>query len=219
MLFTQPRIVIVEDEAAFADTLRIALGRARGLRVVGQAATPDEARRICLQEKPHAVLVDWKLGAATDGIDLIRELAPRLPRTHWLLASSFGYAEMVRRADEAGAKGVIDKAQTSFSQIARALRIVASGKEYYCPLSDYYRHKGAKVDSPFTELEQQILERLAWHESRSEIARALSVAPSTITRHLELIGSKLDLKDAPAMGLIISTARDRGALPRLPTDC
>ncbi|NIR59703.1 MAG: phosphate regulon transcriptional regulatory protein PhoB [Gammaproteobacteria bacterium] len=73
---TEPRILIVEDEAAIRDMVACALSRA-GFRVE-EAGDASEARVRIADARPDLVLVDWMLPGAS-GMDLVRRLRREEP--------------------------------------------------------------------------------------------------------------------------------------------
>ena len=58
--------------------------------MVGEAATAEEAMDIALEVRPDVMLVDIAL-PGMGGIELVRELAPRLPATR------YGHAHRIDR--------------------------------------------------------------------------------------------------------------------------
>jgi DNA-binding response OmpR family regulator len=69
-------VLIVEDEEAIALAVKQLLESA-GYRVVGMAASADEAFELTEKEKPAAAVVDVKLAGLIDGISLAQELNAR----------------------------------------------------------------------------------------------------------------------------------------------
>ncbi|MFI5379277.1 MAG: PAS domain S-box protein [Tepidisphaerales bacterium] len=77
------RILVVEDEPIVADELMMRLGLL-GYRVVGGAATGNEALVLAEQLQPDLVLMDLRLTGAMDGIEAAMEI-----RRRWRLAVVF----------------------------------------------------------------------------------------------------------------------------------
>jgi CheY-like chemotaxis protein len=65
---TSRSILLVEDEAIIALDLGRKLRRA-GYRVVGTAATGEEAPAMALRDHPDVVLMDYRLAGTVDGIE------------------------------------------------------------------------------------------------------------------------------------------------------
>lgn len=75
---TERRVVIVEDEILIAEYLRD-LCTNYGVEVVGMEHDPDGAESSILRERPDFVLMDVRLGAQRDGIDVAECLNTHLP--------------------------------------------------------------------------------------------------------------------------------------------
>ena len=73
------RVMLVDDHALVRSAVRQAL-TADDLEIVGEAASADEALLLAPQLAPDVLLLDINL-PGTDGLQLLRELAPRLPTT------------------------------------------------------------------------------------------------------------------------------------------
>ncbi len=67
----RPRLLVVEDEPALRDMLRLALGQ-QGFEVQGCADVPA-ARRALAEARPDLLVLDWML-PGTSGLDFLREL-------------------------------------------------------------------------------------------------------------------------------------------------
>jgi AmiR/NasT family two-component response regulator len=74
---TQPRILIVEDEAIIAADLQRRLSR-MGCEVVGTAASGEEALRLAHSLRPELVLMDINLQGEIDGTEISQQLRTQL---------------------------------------------------------------------------------------------------------------------------------------------
>ncbi|MEO7073176.1 MAG: response regulator [Rhodanobacter sp.] len=59
-----PLVLIVEDELMIASTLELTLGM-RGYRVLGPAATVEEATQLLQNARPDVALIDYRLARTT----------------------------------------------------------------------------------------------------------------------------------------------------------
>lgn len=73
------QIVIVDDEEPVRALLSIALGTARGFRVVGEGSDGKEAVDLVAETHPDAIVLDLMMPkhGGMDAIPLIREVSPR----------------------------------------------------------------------------------------------------------------------------------------------
>jgi DNA-binding NarL/FixJ family response regulator len=73
-------LLLVDDHAAYRQSLRIALSSKSGHRVVGEAGGAREGCRLIERCKPDLAIIDFFLGDS-DGVSLARELRRRRCRT------------------------------------------------------------------------------------------------------------------------------------------
>ncbi|KFI52649.1 response regulator transcription factor [Bifidobacterium biavatii] len=94
--------------------------------------TADEAVRRALDPdaQPQVLLVDMSLGDAT-GVSVCRMIRQRTDRVALLAITAFSTDAYARRAAEAGARGIVSKAD--IPQLAKALRTVAAGGTFAPP--------------------------------------------------------------------------------------
>jgi len=104
---TQPRILIVEDEAIIAVDLERRLSRL-GCEVVGMAASGEDAVRLAALLEPELVLMDINLRGEMDGTETAQQLRTKLQLpVVYLTASS--EAAVVKRAKLTDAFGYLLK--------------------------------------------------------------------------------------------------------------
>lgn len=118
------RVGIVDDHPVFRMGLRGLLDAIDGLRVIGEAGTPEEAAEL-VAGGADVVLMDLDL-AGHSGIDLTAELLAAHPELKVLVMTMHEENEWVARAVAAGAHGYLIKSAQS-DAIERAIRTVARG--------------------------------------------------------------------------------------------
>jgi CheY-like chemotaxis protein len=110
------RVLIVDDNGAFLYAARRLLAR-EGLRVVGIAATGDEALRRVVKLRPDVVLVDIEL-ADESGFDVTRRLVDTDPDgPPVILVSTHAEEDLGELVDESPAIGFLPKASLSAAAI------------------------------------------------------------------------------------------------------
>ncbi|PST47953.1 hypothetical protein COO72_10430 [Bifidobacterium callitrichos] len=125
---------------AVVDNDRMALLALKGIlpqllpstRWAWEAQSADEAVRKALdpETRPKLLLVDMSLGDAT-GVSVCRKIRMRTDRVALLGITAFSVSDYASRVAEAGAQGIVSKAD--MPQLAQALRAVASGGVYVPP--------------------------------------------------------------------------------------
>src|SRR5687767_9788885 len=104
---TQPRILIVEDEAIIAADLQRRLGRL-GCEVVGMAASGEHAIRLAAELKPELVLMDINLQGEIDGTQAAQHFRNQMQLPVVYLTASSD-AAVVKRAKLTDAFGYLLK--------------------------------------------------------------------------------------------------------------
>lgn len=125
---------------AVVDNDRMALLALKGIlpqllpsaRWVWEAQSADEAVRKTLdpETRPKLLLVDMSLGDAT-GVGVCRKIRMRTDRVALLGITAFSVSDYAARVAEAGAQGIVSKAD--MPQLAQALRTVAADGVYVPP--------------------------------------------------------------------------------------
>jgi DNA-binding NarL/FixJ family response regulator len=75
------RVLIVDDQAIFADALRLWLDSRPGIEVVGVAHTGPEAVDLAVRNEADVVLMDVGLPGGFDGLEATRRLLALRPGT------------------------------------------------------------------------------------------------------------------------------------------
>src|SRR3954454_307509 len=122
---TRPRarrasLVIVDDPELARAGLRRLLRGARGLEVVGEAATGHEAIDLCLRLHPDLVLMDVRL-SDIDGLPATRAIRQQAPDTRVLLLTMYEASDYVAEARRAAAAGYLLKG-ISRTELLEAIR-------------------------------------------------------------------------------------------------
>jgi two-component system response regulator DevR len=102
------RVFIVEDSASVRSRLVELLGEIDGVRVVGEAQTPDDAVAGIRQTQPHCVVLDLQLIGGS-GIDVLRAVHPGSPEVAFIVLTANPTAQYRRVCMQAGARRFLDK--------------------------------------------------------------------------------------------------------------
>ena len=117
------KIVLVEDNQIFRETLELLLGKRSDLDVVASVATGQEAVDVCADLRPDVVLVDYRMpglsGAQTT--EAVLQVSPGT-RVVCLTASVSG--DEIDELYEAGAVACVAKDE-ELEQIVAAIRVAA----------------------------------------------------------------------------------------------
>lgn len=119
------RVFIVDDHPLVRRALGRLLGLEPGLRVVGEAASAEEALAQLGENLPDLLLVDFSL-PGVDGAELVRRLGRTHPGVCCLVVSSHHEALYVQAALAAGARGYVTKGDAD--GLTLAIRRVLAGE-------------------------------------------------------------------------------------------
>jgi DNA-binding NarL/FixJ family response regulator len=102
------RVVLVEDNDVFRETLELLLGLRGDLEIVASVATGQEAIEVCAELDPDVVLVDYRM-PGLNGAQTTAEVLRASPRSRVLcLTASISHEEM-HSLIEAGAVACLTK--------------------------------------------------------------------------------------------------------------
>lgn len=196
-------VVIVDDHSIFRSGLRADL--ASGIRVLGEAATVDDAVDLVLATQPQVVLLDVHLpgGAGGGGAEVIRRAAPQAPNTRFLALSVSDAADDVVTVIREGARGYITKS-ASGADVSDAARRVRDGDAVFSPrlagfVLDAFGAVAGETAEASDELdrlsarEQEVMRLIARGYSYKEVAASLFISVKTVETHVSSVLRKLQL--------------------------
>src|SRR5262245_47968142 len=122
------RVGIIEDHAIFRAGTRLILSSQPGFEVVGDAANRKEAFELAQRERPDIFLVDIQL-ATESAIDFLEELL-KVSGAKAILLTSSDSKEVIERAIEAGASGLVYKGEAP-QTLFRAIERVHAGEAWF----------------------------------------------------------------------------------------
>ena len=101
------RVMLVEDHALVRAAIRRTLD-VPGITVVAEASNAEQALATVMDHRPEVILLDIDLPGMT-GVQLVRELAPRLPETHIVMLTGSADRDDLVAAIRNGASGYLTK--------------------------------------------------------------------------------------------------------------
>lgn len=201
-------VLLVDDHPVVRSGLRAVLDT-DDVRVVGEAATGEEALMLAEHLHPDVVLCDLRLGAGIDGIRTTEALRALDPAPAVLILTTFDRDAEILGAIEAGAAGYLLK-EVAPERILEGIRRAAAGEMVLAPDLAARVLEGLRSPLPrLTERETEVLRQLATGAANREIARALFVTEATVKSHLAHIFTKLDVD---SRSRAIHVAREAGLI-------
>ena len=127
------RVVLVDDHELVIEGLKAMLARFAGrVRIVGQAASAEDALPVVTALAPDVVLCDVRLRGSS-GLDLCRQLIDAAPGSRVVLLSVYDDEQYLYQALRAGAAGYLLK-RVGGEELARSLEQVRSGETVVDPV-------------------------------------------------------------------------------------
>ena len=196
-----PTVVLVDDHELFRAGVRAELEGLVDVRA--DAGSVEEAARATLRERPDVVLLDVHMPGG-GGVEVIRQVAQKLPTQRFLALSVSDAAEDVIAVIRAGARGYVTKS-ISGEELADAVRRVRDGDAVFSPrlagfvLDAFQGELGeAEVDPELDQLtlrEREVLRLIARGYQYKEIALRLGISHKTVEAHVSAVLRKLQLSN------------------------
>jgi DNA-binding NarL/FixJ family response regulator len=213
------RILLVDDQALFRESLALLLNAQPDLEVVGEAANGQAALQQAAALRPQVVLMDLRM-PVLDGVAATRRLRADHANVQVIALTTFDDDEDVFAALRAGAIGYLLK-DVSGETLFAAVRAAARGESFLPPsiatkvvagitrMAEPPQARQQPLPHPLSERELEIVRLLAQGATNREIAAALVVAEGTVKNHLTNILGKLGARDRAQAALL---ARDLGII-------
>ena len=199
------RVMLVDDHALVRGAVREAIS-APDVELVAEASSAEEALDLALQARPDVMLVDIDLPGMS-GVQLVRELAPRLPKTRIVMLTVSTSDRDVMEAVRYGAVGYLTK-DLSPEELSAGVRSAWEGDLAMSPRTAarlvrrlVASRESRPVDPDHPTLgslslrEKEVLRRLADGLTDREIASALVISPRTVESHVSSVLHKLGVRN------------------------
>ncbi len=210
-------VLLADDHSLFRSGVVSLLRRHKGIRVVGEATTGEQAVTIACRLKPDVAVLDISMPGC-GGIEAARRIKEALPETHVLMLTVSDSENDLFRAIDVGAQGYLLKSAVP-EELARALVDVAAGGAVVCPtmasrlfkelVSLRQRPVPAPTSTLLTERETEVLRLMGRGATNKQIARQLVISENTAKMHVHHVLRKLNATNraeaaahAAAIGLV-----------------
>lgn len=202
------RVLLADDHAIVRRGLIAVLGAESDLKVVGEAATPQEAVLLARSTAPDVVLLDLQFGVGQQrGTDVIPALRQTPSQPAVLVLTTYDNDQDVTAAMDAGAAGYLLK-DSPAEELVAAVQRARSGTGAVDPrISQRLREREA--DTALSARELEVLTRVAAGRTNAQIASDLFLSQATVKTHLVHVFDKLGVTSRTEA---VARSRARGIL-------
>lgn len=201
-------VLLVDDNLEFRKGLATllsfcGLSNSVPIRIVGQAASVDQALRLIVEQHPTLMLLDLELGQELGETVLLRANEVNY-QGKTLILSAHNEDEWIFRSMRAGAHGYVVKDKVA-NQLCDAIQTVLRDQVYLPPevatrffsLFHFYagRTLQAAKSTNLTDRELQVLHWLVQGSTNEAIANHLYITVATVKAHLTAIFDKLGVNN------------------------
>jgi DNA-binding NarL/FixJ family response regulator len=197
------RVMLVDDHALVRSAIRQAI-TVDDVQVVGEASSAEEALERAPALRPDLLLLDVDLPGMS-GVQLIRELVPRLPQTKIVMLTVSTSRRDLLDAIRSGASGYLTK-DLSPEALLRSVRGIRTGDlpmpralaaQVMEDLAQVARRStaGAEELNGLSSREEEVLRLLSDGLTDREIAESLQISPRTVETHVSNVLHKLGVRN------------------------
>lgn len=215
-------VVLVDDDALVRTGLRLILGGAPDIEVLGEAADGRAGVDLVRSLRPTVVLMDIRMprldGLAATGELLADEAPPKV-----IVLTTFDTDDMVLEALRIGAHGFLLKS-THPERLVEAIRTVAGGEPMLSPSvtaqliatvtaaipgagpAELRKARAEELLRTLTEREHEVAVAIGQGWSNAEIAARLYMGVPTVKAHVSRLLTKLDAGNRTQVALVVHDA-------------
>ncbi|MDT8384392.1 MAG: UvrY/SirA/GacA family response regulator transcription factor [Gammaproteobacteria bacterium] len=189
------KVMVVDDHELVRTGITRILNDAPGIRVVGEAASGEEALDVVREKSPDVLLMDVSM-PGIGGLEATRKLVQHDPRLKVIVVSVHAEEPFPSRMMKAGASGYLTKG-CAVDEIVAAIKAVHAGERYIG--ADIAQTLALKMIpggdlSPFDALsprEMQVMLMLTQGQRLQVISDKLCLSPKTVSTYRHRLYEKL----------------------------
>lgn len=204
-------ILLVDDHAIVRQGIRQLLIDRSIARDVAEAETGVEAIAAADKKNFDVILLEISL-TDMNGIEVLKRIKRKLPRTPVLMFSMYREDQYDVRALKAGAAGYLSKTVNA-AQMVSAIQQVAAGRKYVSPamaeaLAEYVSFENEPLPhEKLSDREYQTLCMLASGKRLTDIANTLSLSVKTVSVYRSRLLEKMKLSNNAELTFYVMSNR------------
>jgi two-component system response regulator NreC len=195
-------IILADDHPVVRRGMCALLEHERDFCIVGVAADGLETVDLTERFKPDVLLLDLMMPGLS-GLEVLRILRERSPRTRIVILSMHSSSGFVVQALQNGAIGYVLKESTDES-LVHAVRETAAGRRFLSPplteiaINSYIEQSKTGPFDPhetLTPRQREVLQLAAEGKTNAEIATRLDISQRTVENHRAALMQRLGLRN------------------------
>ncbi len=192
------RLLVVDDHAVVRSGIRHMVQEMPDIEVVAEAGSGAEALGKAGSVDVDVILLDISM-PGRGGLEILKELRQRDPKTPVLILSMYPEEQYAVRALRSGAAGYLTK-ESAPEELVLAIRKVAAGGKYVSATmgerlaTTIASPVGGLIHEQLSDREYQIMCMMASGRTQTQIAEELSLSVKTISTYRARILTKTGLK-------------------------
>jgi two-component system invasion response regulator UvrY len=177
-----------------------------GIKVVGEAASGEDALKLVRDLGPDVVLMDAKM-PGIGGLEATRKLLRHNADVRVIAVTACGEEPFPSRFLQAGASGYLTKG-AAMDEMVKAIRLVHSGQRYISPdvaqelALKPFRNDSASPFDQLSEREMQIAMMIVNCQKVQEISDKLFLSPKTVNSYRYRLFEKLGINSDVELTLL-----------------
>lgn len=195
-------VLIVDDHTLLREGISKILALDAGIKVLGAAASGEEALSMAGTYRPRIILLDINLPGIS-GVETCSKIKAQYPEINIIALTIYEEDSYVFEMIKAGASGYLLK-DVGPDVLIRTIKDVAAGQYLLHPkvtrkVMHEFNRLSQIIDTSqktlLTEREQEVLKLVAQGDSNKEIASKLYISEKTVKNHITNVFQKLDVDD------------------------
>ncbi len=188
------RVLLADDHPIVMSGFALSL-QSKGIEVIGQVITPNEAIESYERLKPDVLMMDLRFGEKLTGLDAAKSILARDPKANILFLSQFDQDALIKQTYSIGGRGFLTK-DISAGDLAQAIADASRGETYFLDrIAKRLANLSVKGDhSPGAVLdarEFEIFLLTAKGRTNQEMADLLGLSQKTISNVTHALKEKL----------------------------
>ncbi|WMC11846.1 UvrY/SirA/GacA family response regulator transcription factor [Oceanimonas pelagia] len=189
-------VFLVDDHELVRTGIRRILEDVKGMKVMGEAKSGEDAVQWCREHHPDVILMDMNM-PGIGGLEATRKILRFNPDVKIIVLTIHTENPFPTKVMQAGAAGYLTKGAGP-EEMINAIRLVHSGQRYLSPeiaqrmaLSQF-----SNEENPFKELserELQIMLMITRGQRVTDISEQLNLSPKTVNSYRYRLFSKLNI--------------------------